>query len=478
MNGKGKGKRSREQTNKGSSGVTPPEKRTSRAVRKKNNTIQTTISEWVMDDDDIQSRLTHDHINNEHIEPTTPSTSHPLTANTPHISELPISQLPNMLSPIMSQQRANEGRKNTAHDSNTNSPISDALNLAASAASLRKDFATCERIMTEKHQFIVAMLDGMSTTVSTIADKLESLETRVKVLEETEDTKTIIAQNIFSAANERYLGMEAKVRDCTSVINTLKQKCTKIDDLTARVQIMDKQISERKEAQIPLYTSNEKLDIAIYGLNTYNDVTTSVNRLFKDMNLGNTECISAYRTPTRPGMSRPGVVIAEMRCLRDKRAVLERKRYIRHMPQYQHVFVKASKSHTEQVIDANFNIMLNKMTNGDTYYVSDNGRIRKKTGYSRDDVRYTDQSQRSLNNGDHYEHYQAYGGARPKSTQSYGHGPTYGNRNNDYGRTRVSTHPSSHTRYGDITRRQKARRQSSDGRPPSDLYNYDHYNER
>ena len=64
MNGKGKGKRSREQTNKGGSGVTPPEKRTSRAVRKKNNTIQTTISEWVMDDDDIQSQITHDHINN------------------------------------------------------------------------------------------------------------------------------------------------------------------------------------------------------------------------------------------------------------------------------------------------------------------------------------------------------------------------------------------------------------------------------
>ena len=130
------------------------------------------------------------------------------------------------------------------------------------------------------------------------------------------------------------------------------------------------------------------------------------------------------------------------------------------MPQYQHVFVKASKSHTEQVIDVNFNIMLNEMTNGDTYYVSDNGRIRKKTGYSRDDVRYTDQSQRSLNNGDHYEHYQAYGGARPKSTQRYGHGPTYGNtyRDNDYGRTRVSTHPSSHTRYGDITRRPEARR--------------------
>ena len=63
-----------------------------------------------------------------------------------------------------------------------------------------------------------------------------------------------------------------------------------------------------------------------------------------------------------------------MRCLREKRAVLERKRYIRHMPQYQHVFVMVSKSHTEQVIDANFNIMLNEMINGDVYQVSENGR--------------------------------------------------------------------------------------------------------
>ena len=50
-------------------------------------------------------------------------------------------------------------------------------NLAASAASLKKNFTTCEKIITEKHQFLVAMLDGMRRTISTIADKLDSLET-------------------------------------------------------------------------------------------------------------------------------------------------------------------------------------------------------------------------------------------------------------------------------------------------------------
>ena len=53
------------------------------------------ISEWVMDDDATHSQLTHDHINNEHMLPTTPSTSRPLPANTPHTSELPILHIPN-----------------------------------------------------------------------------------------------------------------------------------------------------------------------------------------------------------------------------------------------------------------------------------------------------------------------------------------------------------------------------------------------
>ena len=123
------------------------------------------------------------------------------------------------------------------------------------------------------------------------------------------------------------------------------------------------------------------------------------------------ECISAYRTPARPGISRPGVVIAEMRCLRDKRSVLERKWFIRHLPQYQHVFIKASKFHTEQVVDANFSFILNEMKNGDEYYVSDNGRIRRKIRDSNDHVdivRYTDQAQRYNSNREHYESHLLY----------------------------------------------------------------------
>ena len=175
MAGKGKGKRTREQTSKGNSGVSPPEKRQSRVSRKKKNVIQTSISEWIMDDDNVKSR---DSANNIDITPT--------------ISPLPLSQPADMLSPILSQPRYSEERSKTDNINHNTSPISDALNLVAGAASLRNDFAVCERIMTEKHHFLVEMLDKMNNTVSSIENKIIALETRVTKLEENEHKQTCI----------------------------------------------------------------------------------------------------------------------------------------------------------------------------------------------------------------------------------------------------------------------------------------------
>ena len=145
----GKGKRPREQSCKGGSGVTPPpsEKRTSRAIRKRKNTIQTSLSEWVTDDD--------------------PTHSQPTRVFTPPLSQIPISQS-NMLSPILSQPIE---RNSSPVNITPNSPISNALNQAASAAFLKKKFVMCEQIMNEKHRFLVHMLDGMNNKVSSIAEK-------------------------------------------------------------------------------------------------------------------------------------------------------------------------------------------------------------------------------------------------------------------------------------------------------------------
>ena len=77
-----------------------------------------------------------------------------------YTTENPENTPPTMLSPILSQPRGS-GEINVPAKEPINSPISDVLNLAASASSLRQDFATCEMIMSEKHTFLVSILDGM-----------------------------------------------------------------------------------------------------------------------------------------------------------------------------------------------------------------------------------------------------------------------------------------------------------------------------
>ena len=42
----------------------------------------------------------------------------------------------------------------------------------AGAASLRNDFAVCEKIMTEKHHLLVEMLDKINNTISSIENKI------------------------------------------------------------------------------------------------------------------------------------------------------------------------------------------------------------------------------------------------------------------------------------------------------------------
>ena len=116
--------------------------------------------------------------------------------------------------------------------------------------------------------------------------------------------------------------------------------------------------------------------IAIYGLlEKYDDVTKTVNELLYEMNLRTMRCISVNSTPYRHAIQKQGVVIAELRCLEDKREILKRKRFIRTHSVYHDVFIKYSKSHVEQVIDSNFNVVLKEMTNGNAYCISNNGRI-------------------------------------------------------------------------------------------------------
>ena len=64
--------------------------------------------------------------------------------------------------------------------------------------------------MTEKHEFLMEILDKMNKGVSSIESKLIALETRVQALEDNEHKQTVTAQNIFQASNERQDDLEKR----------------------------------------------------------------------------------------------------------------------------------------------------------------------------------------------------------------------------------------------------------------------------
>ena len=74
------------------------------------------------------------------------------------------------------------------------------------------------------------------------------------------------------------------------------------------------------------------------------------------------------------------------------------------------MFIKTSKTHTEQVIDANFKLILNEMVNGPKYYMSDNGRKLRK-----DRKQYLEQMH--IRHDDDKSRQRMYGGARKKLEQ-------------------------------------------------------------
>ena len=312
-----------------------------------------------------------------------------------------------MLSPITSQP-GGSAERNPSQTGEV-SPVSDALNLAASASFLRKDFATCQQIMTEKHQFLVAMLDSMNNKVMNIEEKVGMIEDHVQRLEENENLQLETAREIFQKANRRQNVLEKELQESAHTLNTMKSKCEQFDVLSSRMTQMENYLAQQhnsRQLQQPV-TDTQTFSIAIYGLCESDDVTGSVQKLLDFMNLGHVRCISAHRTPRRHDQNRIGVVVAELSSLEDKQAVLERKRYLRNVPQYTHVFIKPAKSHTEQVMDSNFSVVLKEMSNGESYYIADNGRIQRK------------QNNRG---GDYQRSGTGYGGARPKTSQYRGTG--------------------------------------------------------
>ena len=329
-----------------------------------------------------------------------------------------------MLSPIISQPMGSAEKNTwrsthgeTKETSDTLDFINDTLDFAAGASSLRSDIAMCEKIMTDKHEFLVSMLDGMGKKMQKMTDSMDNLEKRVHKLEATQEQTLNDAQAIFQTANSRQNDLETQMNHGTKRMNDAIHEWQTIDQRIRNIETYLKgQTTTQCSHTCTDNDSKESRSIAIYGLPEYGEVRNTVNKLFHDMYLQNVRCKTAHRTPNR--QNKVGVVIAEMESLQDKQEILKRKRYVRSYPQYANVYIKTSKTHTEQVMDANFHAVLNEIPNGSSYYVSDNGRILSKQNNSQQTYDNHEQHRHQYRSDDVRNHSSNYGGARPTSAQN------------------------------------------------------------
>jgi len=87
--------------------------------------------------------------------------------------------------------------------------------------------------MTEKHQFLVAMLDSMNSKVSMdIEEKVCLIEDRVQKLEENETLQLETAREIFQASNRRQNELKKEVQVNTQRMNSM---ISKLDALSTRM---------------------------------------------------------------------------------------------------------------------------------------------------------------------------------------------------------------------------------------------------
>ena len=171
-----------------------------------------------------------------------------------------------MLSPILSQQDHSNGLVNNT----SQSPITNVLNLAASATSLRDDFAMCEKVINEKHQFHVVMLDEMDKKIMGFSENLLNLEKRVESLEKSKDYSVRVVQDTLSEIKTRQADIDQKMMGIVEgslKINDMIRRCGQYSDIPERIMNIEKRLEQDNTTRC-IHQCNEpteKKSVAVYG---------------------------------------------------------------------------------------------------------------------------------------------------------------------------------------------------------------------
>ena len=74
----------------------------------------------------------------------------------------------------------------------------------------------------------------------------------------------------------------------------------------------------------------------------------------------------------------PGLVKAEFNTVQEKIDILRRKQQLREHREYNRVFIRSARSHSDRIVERNFKTLLNDLPGGSQFYVAGNGVLRRR----------------------------------------------------------------------------------------------------
>ena len=257
--------------------------------------------------------------------------------------------------------------------------------------------------------------------------------------DEQKATKDMFGRELEKLKKELIDSIERKIKtvkdEIMSKVTGMQQKLKDFEKTVHAQDAIIKQLSEGNTIQtaVPFYP-----DVTIIARNVrYHEgenITQKINDIIHThLELPHEEVIRCERTASRN--NKPGVVKIQMSSLDSKIPVLRNKRKLNEITGYINVYMRSALSHTERVMERNFQTILREIPNGGEFRITGHGIVIRK-GLNKAQGDETDRRNNRMNRQNPMDH--PAGPQQPSSTGPIGRHESWWDTWSRYGTSRVS----------------------------------------
>ena len=196
------------------------------------------------------------------------------------------------------------------------------------------------------------------------------------VLREQEQLKQSLHEKIDSSTRELFHKIDKGFKDLHDRIDVeIGNLTTRIDDIEKRVQKI-----ESIATNVQSEPFNPAVTVVAFGIAQHDN--ESEEQVAKDLvhnGIGLPETVVVRAARLNPRNGKPGLFKIELCSKEDKIRVLQNKHSLGLIDKYKRVYIKSSQTHAERLIELNFKTILGEIENGDSYRVTGNGRLIKRS---------------------------------------------------------------------------------------------------